>query len=370
MTDSLLKNSQARTQSQPWLESAYFDLIFIVGPAFISSIVALLFKGQMESMRTLPLWAWVSFVLFVDVAHVYSSLFRTYLNKKAFSKHQGLLILIPLVCWAVGSLLYTIDALLFWRSLAYLAVFHFIRQQYGFLALYSRNDSAEARKFKLLDELFIYLAALYPLAFWHTSLPRNFNWFVEGDFVESLPSVVSEVLFFIYVAVGSLYVLKELILMKTAGSFNLPKNLVVFGTALSWWVAIVAINSDMSFTMVNVVSHGIPYMALVWLYQRRALNLQSSDANRSNSPLRILLGFVPAFLVFLCLLAYLEEGLWDGFIWREHLAFFSPFAGLPLIADKTILAILVPLLSLPQSTHYVLDGFIWRVKDRKSVWSA
>jgi hypothetical protein len=69
-------------------------------------------------------------------------------------------------------------------------------------------------------------------------------------------------------------------------------------------------------------------------------------------------------------LAYLEEGLWAGFIWREHLAVFKPFSYLPPLNDGGILALIVPLLSLPQSTHYVLDGFIWKVKDRSSVWSA
>ena len=66
----------------------------------------------------------------------------------------------------------------------------------------------------------------------------------------------------------------------------------------------------------------------------------------------------------------LEEGLWDGMVWREHLTLFAPFSGLPQIEDKTWLALLVPFLSLPQSTHYALDGFIWRVKDRDSTWSA
>jgi hypothetical protein len=75
-------------------------------------------------------------------------------------------------------------------------------------------------------------------------------------------------------------------------------------------------------------------------------------------------------VVFLVVLAYLEEGFWDGLIWREHQLFFWPFSFLPSVNDSVILALLVPLLALPQSTHYVLDGFIWRVKDKKSVWTA
>ncbi|MCC6273443.1 MAG: hypothetical protein IT572_08250 [Deltaproteobacteria bacterium] len=33
------------------------------------------------------------------------------------------------------------------------------------------------------------------------------------------------------------------------------------------------------------------------------------------------------------------------------------------------LAILVPLLALPQATHYVLDGFIWRMRGGDLEWT-
>lgn len=393
MTQALIGKSEQKMSGQPWLRSAVWDSVFICAPAFLSAGLALLFKPYMESVEDLPLWAWVSFVLLVDVAHVYATLFRTYFNRQAWQKHSGLLTCLPLFCWIGGALLYAVGPLCFWRALAYLAVFHFVRQQYGFLVLYSRCDSALARRFRHLDHLCIYLATLFPLMFWHTNLPRKFSWFVEGDFFESIPAAASDLVFVLYAVVAGLYLVKELYLLKAGAEFNLPKNLIISGTALSWWVAIVAINSDMSFTMVNVLSHGLPYMALIWHYHHLSnLSLtgllprqtgpeagqempwkeqfQKTVSGLAQSTLKIALNFAPAFILLLALLAYLEEGLWDGFIWREHLRFFQPFAALPAVADRNVLALLVPLLSLPQSVHYVLDGFIWRVKDRSSSWSA
>jgi hypothetical protein len=174
---------------------------------------------------------------------------------------------------------------------------------------------------------------------------------------------------------GSLYLLKELFVLRTTGFFNAPRNLILAGTALSWWVGIIALNSDLAFTMTNVLSHGIPYMALVWLYHH---NLDETGSTAGCTALswnldrikNFAISFAPLFLLFLIFLAYLEEGLWDGFVWREHLSVFAPFAHLPAITDASILALLVPFLALPQSTHYILDGFIWKVKDRSSVWSA
>jgi hypothetical protein len=376
MTNSLIEPQATRAWSQPWLSSARFDCSLILAPAFITALIALAFKGHLENSDNLPLWAWVGLVLLIDVAHVYATLFRTYLDKNAFAKNKTLLLVVPAACWIAGSLLYAIDGLLFWQCLAYLAVFHFIRQQFGFVVLYSKGDPPELRKFKWLDSLCVYAATVYPLLYWHAHLPRNFNWFVSGDFVECVPAFMVEIGLAVYLAVLVLYLAKESVVFARCGFLNLPRNLLIAGTALSWWVGIVALNSDLAFTMTNVVSHGIPYMALIWLYHHRSAALPENEVSggvfkRKLSLLKdFAIAYVPAFLLFLAALAYLEEGLWDGLIWREHLSFFPLFTHLPSISDPALLAILIPLLSLPQSTHYVLDGFIWRVKDRTSSWSA
>ncbi|HEY9870282.1 MAG TPA: hypothetical protein V6D08_14035 [Candidatus Obscuribacterales bacterium] len=389
MIESTVSLARTKPLLQPWLSSTRWDCLFILSPAFLASFVALALRPWLENAPNLPLWAFVCFVLCVDVAHVYATLFRTYLEPEAFRKNRALLLAIPAACWGIGCLLYSLDGQIFWRVLAYLAVFHFIRQQYGFMALYSRKDPPAFQKFKWLDNLAVYTATLYPLLFWHTHLPRNFNWFIEGDFVEAVPLVLARVALGIYVAVSTLYVAKEVVVGKWTGFVNIPKNLILVGTALSWWVGIVALNSDIAFTMTNVLTHGIPYMALIWLYHHKPIGnatggtskamLEAGNATAAaglgtrlfsvTAASRLALSCVPAFLAFIVLLAYLEEGLWDGFIWREHLSFFVPFAHLPAISDSAVLAVLVPLLALPQSTHYVLDGFIWRVKDRSSIWS-
>lgn len=386
MVQAVAHTDLSKAEEQPWLRSAVWDTAFISGPAFLSAAIALSFKNQMESMSELPLWAWVSFVLLIDVAHVYATLFRTYFNKAAWKEHSEVLRFIPLLCWAAGAILYSLHPLAFWRTLAYLAVFHFVRQQYGFLALYSRFDPPFSKQFKKLDEITIYLACICPLMFWHTNLPRQFHWFVEGDFFSSTPNILALFVYLLYGICLAAFVFKEIWLAKAKQYFNLPKNLILLSTAFSWWVAIVAIDSDMSFTMVNVVSHGIPYMALIWHYQRYTKNTdakkQEHESQDELAPdtwisepaklvLRICLSYAPAFLVLLFCFAYLEEGLWDALVWREHAVLFAPiWRILPQLSEHSILALLLPLLSLPQSSHYVLDGFIWRIKSGKNSWSA
>jgi len=378
MTQTLANPVSTTCRQQPWLSSATWDSTLIIAPAFVSSLLALAFRSTFDGYSDLPLWAWVSFVLLVDVAHVYATLFRTYFDEKVFARNKGLLLIVPLICWAVGCLLHSIDGLLFWTALAYLAVFHFIRQQYGFVMLYSRKDPEEYAKYRWLDSAVLYMATVYPLLYWHTHLPRNFNWFVEGDFFEQLPLVTAHLGLIVYLAIGTLYLIKEVCLVRTTGFLNIPKNLIIAGTALSWWVGIVALNSDMAFTMTNVLTHGIPYMALIWLYhrtrripQRHDVQVERAAARTTSVQMKtVALTYAPLFLFILAVFAYFEEGLWDGFVWREHLSLFPIFNLLPPLSDTSILAVLIPLLALPQSTHYVLDGFIWRIKDRDSIWSA
>lgn len=133
-------------------------------------------------------------------------------------------------------------------------------------------------------------------------------------------------------------------------------NLLLLGTAASWYVGIVLFNGDLAFTLLNVVAHGIPYLALVWITSQPAA---APDHKTLRHWWHGRYG-VGLFLGLLFGLAYLEEGIWDGLVWREHAGVFSLFQQLPSVSDSLTLALLVPLLALPQATHYVLDGFIWR----------
>jgi hypothetical protein len=65
-----------------------------------------------------------------------------------------------------------------------------------------------------------------------------------------------------------------------------------------------------------------------------------------------------AFVGLTVLLAYLEEGAWDLLVWREHASLFGGWR-LPEL-PRELLTLLVPLLILPQATHYVLDAWIWK----------
>ena len=166
-----------------------------------------------------------------------------------------------------GVALYSEGELLFWKVLAMIAVFHFVRQQYGWVALYRRKRGETEGSTWWIDAAAVYLASVYPLAFWMTRLPRNFEWFVQNDFV-SIPSLVETVLFPIYVLALVAYFAKSAWQYFAGGFLNIGKDVVVATTAVCWYVGIVYFNSDYAFTVTNVIIHGVPYFALIYIYAR------------------------------------------------------------------------------------------------------
>ncbi|MBD2715453.1 hypothetical protein KBK19_10440 [Microvirga sp. STR05] len=354
MKPSLLTPEPQAASRQPWIRSAAFDGLWILGPPFLALLAVVLGPSVFRTSAQMPVWAWVSLVVLIDVAHVYSTLFRTYLDPVRRQRFRTLLWLVPLGCYVAGVALHWVAGLWFWRMLAYAAVFHFVRQQYGFLRLYSRHEAAAATSHHL-DAVLIYAATLYPLLWWHLSSPRNFNWFVTGDFVQYDWPAARGLLTGLYAALLLAYVVKELRHWRHTRYVNRPRNLLLLGTAASWYVGIVLFNGDLAFTLLNVVAHGIPYLALVWTTSQPPSSIPAKARHWWQGRYGIGL-----FLGLLGGLAYLEEGIWDGLVWREHADVFGLFQQLPTVSDSLALSLLVPLLALPQATHYVLDGFIWR----------
>jgi hypothetical protein len=154
-----------------------------------------------------------------------------------------------------------------------------------------------------------------------------------------------------------LYFILEIKHIVTDKTLNIPKNLVLIGTATSWYFAIVYFNSDLVFTLINVVSHGVPYMALIWMYGAKKLQMpQLSGLQKLVFSTKGLLFFVLLLLLF----AFVEETLWDSLIWHDYPQYFN-FTGLwGTWLSPVSKALLVSMLTVPQVTHYLLDGFIWK----------
>ncbi len=348
VNQATFQNAEEKANNK-WLFSAPIDLSVFLGSAIVS-LVLLAIGWQLGILNEdSPDWTWISAVLLIDVAHVWSTSFRVYFDTEEFKRRIWLYILVPVFGYAVGVALYSEGELTFWKALAMVAVFHFVRQQYGWVNLYRAKLKEKSRVTWWIDAAAIYLATVYPLAFWMTSLPRNFAWFVENDFFR-LPAIVETILFPIYILSLVVYFGKSIYLYFSNGFLNIGKDIIVATTAVCWYAGIVALNSDFAFTVTNVIIHGVPYFALIYFYAKSRRTGCGRFYQKLSSNWIV-------FLATLWALAYVEELFWNRGVWHEKSWLFG--ANWNLEEWKMYL---VPLLAVPQLTHYILDGFVWRRK--------
>jgi hypothetical protein len=350
---------------QPWIHSSRFDLLFIISPGISSSILVLCIYNFYENIAEIPLWLWVLCIVCIDVGHVYSTLFRTYFQREEFLKRKAIFILLPILCWVIGYMLYSLKSIYFWRTLAYIAVFHFVRQQYGFFMLYGRSEAVYSKLYKCIDKTAIYGVTLFPLLYWHTH-ERHFSWFIEQDFLQITSQWVYYSALAMYVLILAGYCCKEIFISFKYRTVNIPKNLFFTSTLLSWSIGIILLDNDIAFTATNVISHGIPYMALIWIYGK---NTSVLKPHVYNAPIKKLFSFkyLGLFILLLCVVGFVEEGLWDSLVWNERKSVFNIFHVFPQIHSEWLLAFIVPTLALPQFVHYLLDAFIWRVRNDEAL---
>lgn len=353
------------SKTRHWLFSKWIDLGVLYVPLWIIWIIFLTNQAYFTHLE-MPNWVWFVFILGIDVSHVWSSLFRSYLDKEEFNAHKTRLIVIPILLLAASISILVFSPHWFWRIMAYLAVFHFIKQQYGFLALYNFR-TGKVRKKRISDKLIIYIATLYPVVYWHFYSASTLNWFGEGDFFElakwiknpETVQLIFQSLNWVYWGVIFYWVIEEFVHKSKGGVFSWGKILWTLTTAINWWFGIVYFNSDVIFSVSNVVAHGIPYVALVYFYDVNKHALKSELPPKALFLLKRLAIILGVILVA----AVVEEYFWDMFVYQERAHIFEriyPYNWEQLSSSWSI-AIGVAILALPQQVHYVMDGFIWKM---------
>lgn len=333
---------------QPWIHNAKTDGWLILSPPFIILLIIFLFQKQIQGLENqYSFYTWLFLIVFVDVAHVYSTLFKTYFVKEEVRKRKLLYYGVPAVSWVLGLILYQFGSLTFWSVLALIAVFHFIRQQYGFMRIYARFEPDNWSK--KIDGIAVYSATVFPMLYWFKT-PRAFTWFVENEFnwFQNVPDYIP-LITFLYSVILIIWILKTIDEILKTKKCNVPKVALISGTYLSWYFGIVYFNNDLVFTFLNVISHGIPYVALIYIREIK----QKDDQNLANLSLFKSTFGIFLFIAIILAFAFFEEFLWEILIWNEHFS-------LNLNISLTWFQFLVPLLVVPQLTHYLLDGFIWR----------
>ena len=125
-----------------------------------------------------------------------------------------------------------------------------------------------------------------------------------------MPTIVETVLFPIYLAALTVYAVKSVYQYVIVGFLNIGKDIVVATTAICWYVGIVYFNSDYAFTVTNILIHGVPYFALIYLYARM-------KRETAGPVYRTLSSNWLVSMATLWTLAHIEELYSDRVVWHE-----------------------------------------------------
>lgn len=356
-----------------WIFNKKIDLLVLGLPVWLTWVWCFSMSDSLLNAN-IPLWMWVSIILLCDVSHVWSTIFRTYLDKEEFQLHRKALTFTPIIVFAIVFIVCSISPTVFWRIMAYLALFHFIKQQYGFFAIYSRKYGVKQVKRIFKDKTILYFSMVYPVLHWHFVYTGKFNWFVDNDFLNLKVGLryltgnenfevasLFEVLNYVYFIILIGWLIEDLRwYKKNQEPIAYGKIIWLLTTAFNWYLGIVYFNSDVAFTITNCIAHGIPYLTLVFFYVERKKEIKENRLFKWNR-WAIAISFM---LLIILVLAHLEEYSWDMFINRDsekgnyfQSLFTYPFE---LLKTPVFQAIVVALLSIPQITHYIIDGVIWK----------
>ena len=148
------------------------------------------------------------------------------------------------------------------------------------------------------------------------------------------------------------WLLQALVLRR----FHLGKTLLLFATWLSWFGGIVLAQSDLAFTVMNVALHGVPYLVLLRRYAK-GRDAEGGYGRLSWLVLRLGLPGLPAA----ALGAGLRRGVRLGPAGLARPADALRRGG-PRVRRRAAGACWCRCSRCPQTTHYLLDGFIWRTR--------
>ena len=341
--------------SNAWIFSRRTDFLVFSGPVLLAILAIVVFylqSGKQLPHMDVPWWGWLIFIGLVDGPHVYSTLYRTYFDREEFARRKLTYIFVPLLLLAVGIGLHLQSSLHFWRFAAYFAIFHFVRQQYGWMAYSARKGGQSNPRDFLFDKIMIYNATLFPLI-WRTTHPVSYGWFTSGDVIQFPLEWLGMAAMFVHWVINILYCFRLFDLYRSGTGINVSKLQVIFTTWIAWYGGFVLLNSQFATVAFIALAHGIPYMVIIHRYGKSRFSETGGVLGAIFKRKMVILFYGLIFLV-----ALVESGVWgiitpNEVIPHNYQILFGPLA----------LAVIIPILELPGLSHYAFDTFLWKTGD-------
>lgn len=319
-------------------DAALFLLPLLV--ALCIYIVALAF-GSISQMD-FPLFFLL--YLLIDFPHLYSTSLRV-----IYSNENRMHTVVAVGTGAIVCFIFLLFLFSYtdygWSVLAYIAIFHFMRQQIGWLKLLQDGQSYFYSK---LEVSAMYAIVVSGILFWHSCRSASFFWFPGAVNIPTavIFSNICDVVM-IVLCVLCLYIkvkdCKNEIIIRPA------KIYLLLSTIFTWQIMLRLVPlTPVSFAIFNTVTHGLPY--LIWIFW-----FYSFQSSRTKY-----LFFIPMmFYLLFIFLGIVENYFYFGSMRKEEFQLFSQWK---MIGGAKTSKVFLCLALTPQMIHFIADGFVWKIK--------
>lgn len=365
-------NFKELIQKQPWFHSPIVDSFGIyLFPMLIT--VFLYFFGDNFS----PVSVAAPALLFgtLDLGHIFAQWFRIKSNPMEKPNRFRLWITFCIVMLFVIAFILSTE---YWRILraflVYYVIYHFIKQLYGIIKIYSKTDIRRSKLETKIIDIFVYLTMLYPFIYWHDSYNlSNFYW---RTFLYNIPyiSYIEIIARFAFLFSGLFYIYSEVKNTIQNKFFNIPKNMTIAATILAWNASIIFPKFNSLIFYAVIYTHYLNYVVVVWSIGRRDKKLQGIEEPKGWRKLFCWTS-VPGFFTYSFFINAIAIFIYTFWLWVAHYKLYDSWLYkeiiiyFPQIKNRELFwwHVVDALFYTTQGTHYFIDGFLWK-KEKDYAW--
>ncbi len=290
---------------------------------------------------------WIAFIILVliDNGHVYTTVWRTYLNKIELRTHSYYWVF-PLICFVAVFFTSQFALSWLWSIVIYWTLYHNFKQIFGFYRWYGYLANYRS---KTLD-LFFYFICLGPVAIFHFG-PRKPEVFLymTGDIFNFDNEMLYKAFLGLYFVVSFsflMFVIRQMFLRRCIPAtilFFMVTSFVLYGQAFLFVKTSFDIVGPLS------LSHGVAYIGIIIESVRRVRDRTGRVPTIFQSVMKgRILGIVGLVFLTAVLFGCADEYLQDVFV--------SSVNNLSEIWRSVILGLWIT----PLFCHFYLDSKIWR----------
>ena len=370
---------------QPVIHSWWADLFGLHFGPWVFALLFLFFPGAIAGTSPRVALEVTMWVLLLDWGHIFAQWFRIYSNPLESMRNRWLypasLIILVIFFWIYLRLEQQGLA----TFLVYLVMFHFMKQQYGYLRYLGRDEYRHHPWMRWLEDSYFYLGVLTPILSWHVSLPGQLKQEVWGQ--ELWRHAWFTPLFWLSLTFYALSALfywgMQWRLCRENRFIPLTKYLLLIMPHLGWASVSLFPEQGLTYRLLIILYHDASYFYFVWAIARRDQRLQEGESARffhwtswAGLPIYVLaISLVSDVVRWLC-----HEGRnFDGLIERPSLLLWLLPEGwtklalqwanqwLQTMSPENLSDVAWATFFAIQAHHYFIDRFLWK-KEKDYAW--